>query len=118
MSVAVIDQDNFSGSVTLNWMPPTNLPQGELRQYVIELKKRLITRTEETPITYTSFNTSVEFEHLPVDTSYEARVRVETFNFGLSDFTSPIRFKTPAISTANTDAITQLEDAVVRIHTD
>ena len=112
------DQNSFDGKVTITWMPPTNLPEGELRQYIIELKKRLTTRTEETPITYTSLDTSVQFEHLPVSTSYEARVRVETFNFGLSDFTSsPVIFKTPDISTANTNAITELQEALVRVYT-
>ena len=94
------DQNSFDGKVTITWMPPTNLPEGELRQYIIELKKRLTTRTEETPITYTSHVPSVQFKNLPVNTGYEARVSVETFNFGMSDFTKPVRFTTPMISTA------------------
>ena len=105
-----------SNTATIEWNTYTNLDQSQFNQYIIKLKKRYTEENFETPLILLTTSTSYDLTDLEVAMDYEVWVKVDTIDFGQSEWSDSLYFTTPATSDSEDDDIQQMIDEIVRFH--
>ena len=80
-------------------------------EYHLKLSKKL--STAESPIIKTSSTTSYKVTGLESATLYDVQVCVKSVDYGESEYTEKITFKTNALSDSGKSEVAKLEDTVV-----
>ena len=105
-----------SNTATIQWNTYTNLDQSQFNQYIIKLKKRYTEENFETPLILLTTSTSYDLTDLEVAMDYEVWVKVDTIDFGQSEWSESLYFSTPATSDSEDTDIQQLIDEIVRFY--
>ena len=103
-----------SNTATIEWNTYTNLDQSQFNQYIIKLKKRYTEENFETPLILLTTSTSYDLTDLEVAMDYEVWVKVDTIDFGQSEWSDSLYFSTPATSETLIADIQQVIDEIVR----
>ena len=103
-----------SNTATIEWNTYTNLDQSQFNQYIIKLKKRYTEENFETPLILLTSSSSYDLTNLEVAMDYEVWVKVDTIDFGQSEWSESLYFSTPATSNSEDDDIQDLIDEIVR----
>ena len=112
--MAVLGNETTHESATISWVS-TLTDSGEFKRYVIEYKKKLVSRDVESPSEQSCYENlpSCEILGLEPAITYEIRVKVDTINFGESELAGPVIVKTDSLSESDLSAVEQLEIAMV-----
>ena len=112
--MAVLGNETTHESATISWVNTLADP-GEFKRFVIEYKKKLVSRDVESPSVQLCYEIqpSCKIKGLETTISYEIRVKVDTYNFGESEFAGPVIVKTASLSDSDLSAIEKLEIAMV-----
>ena len=105
-----------SNTATIEWNTYTNLDQSQFNQYIIKLKKRYTEENFETPLILLTTSSSYDLTDLEVAMDYEVWVKVDTIDFGESEWSESLYFSTPATSESVDANIQQLIDEIVRFY--
>ena len=105
-----------SNTATIEWNTYTNLDQSQFNQYIIKLKKRYTEENFETPLILLTTSSSYDLTNLEVAMDYEVWVKVDTIDFGQSEWSESLYFSTPATSNSEDDDIQDLIDEIVRFY--
>ena len=105
-----------SNTATIEWNTYTNLDQSQFNQYIIKLKKRYTEENFETPLILLTTSTSYDLTDLEVAMDYEVWVKVDTIDFGQSEWSDSLYFSTPATSDSQDADIQQVIDEIVRFY--
>ena len=105
-----------SNTATIEWNTYTNLDQSQFDQYTIKLKKRYTEENFETPLILLTTSSSYDLTDLEVAMDYEVWVKVDTIDFGESEWSESLYFSTPATSESVDANIQQLIDEIVRFY--
>ena len=113
--MAVLGNETTHESATISWVTTLTDP-GEFKRYVIEYKKKLVSRDVESPSEQSCYENQPSCEILGLEPAitYEIRVKVDTINFGESELAGPVIVKTDSLSESDLSAVEQLEIAMVR----
>ena len=98
-------------SVTLEWEKYKNLDKTQFVEYHLKISKKL--STAESPIIKSSSTTSYKVTGLESATLYDVQVCVSSVDYGESEYTEKITFKTNALSDSGKSEVAKLEDTVV-----
>ena len=121
LSIGLIVDDSIaitSNTATIKWNTYTNLDQSQFNQYIIKLKKRYTEENFETPLILLTTSSSYDLTDLEVAMDYEVWVKVDTIDFGQSEWSESLYFTTPATSNSEDVDIQQLIDEIVRFFLD
>ena len=121
LSIGLIVDDSIaitSNTATIEWNTYTNLDQSQFNQYIIKLKKRYTEENFETPLILLTTSNSYDLTDLEVAMDYEVWVKVDTIDFGQSEWSESLYFTTPATSNSEDVDIQQLIDEIVRFFLD
>ena len=112
--MAVLGNETTHESATISWVTTLTDP-GEFKRYVIEYKKKLVSRDVESPSEQSCYENQPSCEILGLEPAitYEIRVKVDTVNFGESELAGPVIVKTDSLSESDLSAVEQLESAMV-----
>ena len=112
--MVVLGNETTHESATISWVTTLTDP-GEFKRYVIEYKKKLVSRDVESPSEQSCYENQprCEIEGLETAMTYEIRVKVDTFHFGESEFAGPVIVKTASLSESDLSAIEKLEIVMV-----
>ena len=112
--MAVLGNETTHESATISWVTTLTAP-GEFKRYVIEYKKKLVSRDVESPSEQSCYENQPSCEILGLEPAitYEIRVKVDTINFGESELAGPVIVKTDSLSESDLSAVEQLEIAMV-----
>ena len=105
-----------SNAATIQWNTYTNLDQSQFNKYIIKLKKRYTEENFETPLIILTTSSSYDLTNLEVAMDYEVWVKVDTIDFGQSEWSESLYFSTPATSDSEDTYIQQLIDEIVRFY--
>ena len=103
-----------SNTATIEWNTYTNLDQSQFNNYIIKLKKRYTEENFETPLILLTSSSSYDLTNLEVAMDYEVWVKVDTIDFGQSEWSESLYFSTPATSNSEDEDIQDLIDEIVR----
>ena len=112
--MAVLGNETTHESATISWVNTLADP-GEFKRFVIEYKKKLVSRDVESPNEQSCYENQPSCEILGLEPAitYEIRVKVDTINFGESELAGPVIVKTDSLSESDLSAVEQLEIAMV-----
>ena len=112
--MAVLGNKTTHESATISWVTTLTDPS-EFKRYVIEYKKKLVSRDVESPSEQSCYENQPSCEILGLEPAitYEIRVKVDTINFGESELAGPVIVKTDSLSESDLSAVEQLEIAMV-----
>ena len=98
-------------SVLIQWDKYQNLGPSQFVAYHLKIKKKLSSGIS--PIIKSSSTSSYEVTGLESATLYDVQVSVRSVDFGDSENTEGITFKTNALSDSDKSEVEKLEDTVV-----
>ena len=98
-------------SVSLEWDKYQNLDEKQFVEYLLKITKS--SSIAESPIIKSSSTSSYEVTGLESATLYDVQVSVRSVDFGDSEHTEGITFKTNALSDSDKSEVEKLEDTVV-----
>ena len=112
--MAVLGNETTHESATISWVTTLTDP-GEFKRFVIEYKKKLVSRDVESPGEQSCYEYQPRCEILGLESAmtYEIRVKVDTVNFGESELAGPVIVKTDSLSDSDLSAVEQLEIQMV-----
>ena len=100
-------------TASLSWDKFTNLDPKQFVKYQLRIQKKL--SSAESPIIKSSSKTSYFVSGLEAATLYDVSVRVMTVDFGGSEYTEEITFKTDVNVDSDKSEVGKLSDTVVSI---
>ena len=112
--MVVLGNETTHESATISWVTTLTDP-GEFKRYVIEYKKKLVSRDVESPSEQSCYENQPSCEILGLEPAitYEIRVKVDTINFGESELAGPVIVETDELSESEKSEIEQLKKAMV-----
>ena len=107
------------GSITgvaasLSWNEFTNLDATQFTHYNVKVKKRYTAEDVESPKIISVTKNSYDLDELETAMDYEVWVSVNTIDYGQSDWSESLYFKTTELTASDVNELTQLESDVVR----
>ena len=112
--MAVEGNETTHESANISWVTSLTDPS-EFKRYVIEFKKKLVSRDVASPENQSCYDPTPSCLILGLEPAltYEIRVKVDTVNFGESEFAGPVIVKTASLSESDLSAIEKLEIVMV-----
>ena len=101
-------------AASLSWNEFTNLDTSQFSNYNVKVKKRYTAEDVESPKIISVTKNSYDLDELETAMDYEVWVSVNTIDYGQSDWSESLYFKTTELTASDVNELTQLESDVVR----